>query len=83
MKFILVCCLFISQALFAERVFPTSNNGCGGVGYLDSCELIQGLVHGSECFNNDECRINCDYNDLVVYRDPPAGSCCRTHCINY
>lgn len=83
MKTILLILCFLFSTVHADAVYPTCNNGCGGIGYLDSCELIQGLVHGSKCFNDDECRLNCDYRDLVVYKDPPAGSCCRTTCVNY
>lgn len=83
MKIVLFLWMSLMTSVYADNVYPSSNNGCGGVGYLDSCELIQGLVHGSKCFNDEECRLNCDYRDLVVYQDPPPGSCCRTRCVSY
>ena len=61
-------------------VCPNIANGCGEFGYYASCEKIVGLMYDSPCYHDDECRMSCEYNNLIVYLEPPEGFCCLKSC---
>jgi|LauGreDrversion4_2_1035121.scaffolds.fasta_scaffold2143300_1 hypothetical protein len=66
---------FFCNLIFAN-VLPISENGCGEMGYLDSCEKVLGLKYLSKCFNDYECQMNCNHREYIVFDVPPEDLCC-------